>query len=442
MSGTPSDPWQPPGSPGRASDASAPSYQPSRGRGVMLVAVLAAFVLGVGVTAVALREDPLSAGPTARPAPLPSSAAPKPVASQPVAAQPVASASERPRPESTYRAPSDGVAIRGRVVDASGRPVPDATVVMTQEVSAIEAFATAITALTSFGLACVTGICEVPYGQGRTDTRGEYVLFLAPATSAYTLTAGAGSSPTFTAPVSYRGRPLRLPDAVLWSPAPRLETSGNTARIRFAAAPRRLGSVEGYATRIGAGPFETVYASSDAHSGDTFDARLLEDATATLTVTARVHGAFGVITYAGERRVQGRSRPLSRGRTCLEYGKGSKVIRHSACALTDGDLFASWKPRIADFACGSSNPCERSVSVDLGSVRQIRYVVARTCDQFFDEITASTDGRTWRTLLTRDPSRSGDGVCAVEVSGTARYVRVTGPAGGFFTSRSEVSVFA
>lgn len=441
MSGSP---WQPPDNLGSPWGGAPPPYLPQRRPRPWFtpIAVAAAFVLGVGVTAVTLQTDP-PASPTARasagPTTSPPTARPKP---RPVASRDVPRASARPEPAQTYRAPAGGVAIRGRVLDANGRPVPDATVVMAQEVSTAEAFATALSAFSTLGLACVTGICEVPYGQGRTDSRGQYVLFLTPEASPYTLTAGTGRSPMFTASVSYRGKPLRLPDAVLWSPAPGLETSGTTARIRFAAAPPHLGTVEGYSARIAVGTFETMYESSDAHSGDSLDARLLEDATATLTVKARVHGAFGLVTYAGERQVRGHSRPLSRGRSCLEYGKGSQVVRHSTCALTDGDLFRSWRPRIADFSCGTSGPCPRSVSVDLGGVRQIRYVVARECGPFFDTITASTDGRTWRTLLERDPSQPSGGACAVEVSGTARYVRVDGPAGGFFTRRSEVSVFS
>ena len=438
------DPWAAPdpwaaGGPGWGTPPE-PPRGPVRWVPFAVLAAVALVAAGLTVATRADRRDPpraarpaATATPTARPS--------TPPASRP-AARPSRPPAAVPTPVRTYSAPPEAVPVHGRVVDANGRPVAGALVSLTQEQGAFEAFFTAFAVLGTLGLACLTDICELPYGEARSGADGRYTVYLEKVPDDYTLAVGGKDGPLVTATVRFAGRPVRLPDVAVWSPAPYLERRGNEARVRFRSPPARLGSWVSAQALVADRNDRELVRLDQARSGDAFDARLLEDAAARLSVTVRVRSALGPTAYVARTAVSGGLRPVSRGKPCFEYGRAGRPIRQSPCGLTDGDLVRNWSPKVADYSCGENNPCDRRVMVDLGSARRLSFLVARGCDTFFDEIESSVDGRTWTTLADRhtDVGDAHD-VCALDLDTVARYVRLKGPAGGFYLSRAEISLF-
>lgn len=437
------DPWLPPDQRPVAPYGWGPPPEPpaSRSRWVP-VAALAAITLVAGIVAVAARSPRQVS--SERPPPV-TVGTPSPTTTPARSRAPRPSPTAKPQPVRTYTAPPSGIPVRGRVVDVSGRPVAGAEVRLTQHEGFFGGFARALTAFATLGLACLTEICEVPYGVGRTDSAGRYTVYLERGVEDYDLVVSTRSG-SVSALIDFAGRPLALPDVVLWNPSVRLAVSGTRAQVRFAAPPARLGSWEsayGSVTTDADRVRETLLSMPDVHSGDTFDARLVEDDTVTLHVTLTVRGRLGKTTYSGRSaEYRGRLVPGSRGKPCFEYGRSGRPIRNAPCALTDGDLYTQWTPKVADYQCANGSPCDRRVTVDLGAVRRVRYVAARVCDPFFDQVESSVDGKSWQVLVARRSGDGGDDVCAKAVDVRARYVRVKGPAGGFYLRRSEISVFS
>jgi hypothetical protein len=421
--------------PGWGPPPGTPTRTRTKRRTEAVLAALLAFVLAVAGIAVVVRSRPTpraAPGPaaptrTATPSPRPKPK-PKPSA-KPAATKP-------PAPVRTYAPPKDGIPVTGRVVDTNGRPVTDAAVTMTRHEGFFEGLGRVITIFGTFGLACLSDeVCTVPYGEARTDSTGHFTLFLKHDVDDYDVVVTKNDA-AFEVRVDFDAKPMTLGTIAFWSPSPHLDRSGTTARIRFATAPRSLGSVEGYAASVGApkGDGEPYVSVESAHSGDAFDARIVEDVAARLVVRATVHTRLGKATYSAGTAVRGAYRPMSRGRGCVEYGSaGSR--RRGSCQLTDGDLADSWKVNAGYTLCKKGASCDQAVAVDLGSVRTIRFVTLQGCDTFFDVVEASNDGMHWRTLVEQHTEPRG---CARAVSGTARYVRVKG---AFYSSRREIAVF-
>lgn len=450
------DPWQPPDRPTGPNEPGwgwgpppAPPPPPASAWQTPLVVVLV-IALGVAVGAVVLRSpakqrpdglpSPTYATRSPRPTPTPSTSPTGKPAAKPTETRPPA----RPQAVRTYSAPPDGIPVRGRVIDANGRPVRGATVLLQRHEGFFEGFARGFTMLFSLGLACLADICTVPYGAGRTDGNGGYTVFLEHDVDDYDLTVKPLSGGEFEARIDFAGKPLRLPEVVVWNPAPSLEQSGTRASVRFRSPPARLGAWRDASATISDAKGRSLLPLGEVRSGDSFDGRLLEDVSGRLAVSVRVRTKLGDATYSGSAAFRGHHRPLSRGRPCLEYGRSGQPVRNAPCQLTDGDLLTGWKPKVPDYQCAEgSSSCDRRVTVDLGSARRLRYVAVRVCDDFFDQVESSVDGKTWQVLIAED---SGDGgeindVCAREVDAVARYVRVKGPQGGFYTRRSEIAAF-
>lgn len=434
---TEQDPWAAPGwgpPPGWGVPVPPrPPRDPRRTAVVALAATLAVALVVAGVTLGArLHPDRRTPAPVAAPtATATPRRTPAPTPKQP--AKPVAT---KPVPVRTYAPPKDGIPVTGRVLDTSGRPLADASVSMTRHEGILEGIGRAITVFGTLGLACLADdVCTVPYGEARTDSTGRFTVFLKHDVDDYDV-AVTKNDAAFEVRVDFAAKPMSLGTIRFWSPAPRLDRSGTTARIRFAAAPRSLGSVDGYSADVtppkgGGDPYVHF---DDAHSGDAFDARVLEDVAARLVVKVTVRTRLGKATYSAGTAVRGAYRPMSRGHACVEYGSaGSK--RRSPCQLTDGDLANEWKDNAGYTLCKKNTSCDQAVAVDLGAVRSIRFVSLQGCDPFFDTVEASNDGVHWRTLIEQHGESRG---CAAAVSGTARYVRVKG---AFYTSRREIAVF-
>jgi hypothetical protein len=400
------------------------------------VAIAGALVLG----AAAMTVLTATAHPVARPpVSLPTARATAPVRPGAPRATPSRKPAAQPPPQAvrTYSAPPDGIPVSGRVLDANGRPVAGAGVTMTRHEGFFEGFAHALAAIGTLGLACLApDVCTLPYGEAVTDDAGRYTVFLKTDVDDYDVLVGRGAE-SFTVKVDFAGKPLRLPDVVWWSTAPRLERSGGTGRVRFRHAPAGVGTVERYDAKI-TGPEEhpPLLDLTSTLAGGSFDLRRIEDVQGRLWVSATVRTKLGKATYSAYVPVSGAARPMSRGKTCVEYGN-ARTIRNRSCALTDGDLVNEWHGASYSTVCksGGTESCEQSVAVDLDAPRAIHYVSVQGCDTFFDQVQASVDGRTWRTLIPKGGSSEG---CYAAVSGTARYVRVTG---AFYSSRREIAVF-
>lgn len=439
------DPWAVPDRPGTDPWATPnagwgpPPPPPPRRRGwqaPLAVAIVVALV--AAVVAVTVRTD--RRAPTAAPSATASLRPPAPTPSRTARATrpPRATKPPAPRPARTYSAPPDGIPVRGRVVDTNGRPVSGAVVSLSQNQGFFEGLGKAFVAVLSLGLACLTDICTVPYGEGRTDANGRYTVFLEPDVDDYSLAVAVRDGPAFGADVDFGGKPLGLPNVVLWNPAVSVEQSGTRATVRFRTPPSSLGSWKSAHLSVTAGDVRLVDDRA-ARSGTTFDARNLVDAAAKASVSVTIRTRLGDSTYTSSTSVRGRHRPPSRGAACVEYmPRNGKPVRQSPCGLTDGDVTEHWTPKTPD-TCGGQS-CDRKVVVDLGGVRRVSYLAFHGCDSS-DRIALSNDGTTWRDAgIDTDDAFPGD-FCAGTLSGSARYVRVTGSSGGFYLSRNEVSVF-
>jgi hypothetical protein len=400
-----------------------PPPKPPRPTWLAPLAVLLAATLAVLGGAVLLRDragrpgtGPAAVAPATRPA-RPTHRAVRPT----------------PRAVRTYSAPPDGVPVTGRVVDGAGQPVAGAGVRITRHEGFVEGFARGVMALATLGLACLADVCTVPYEQGMTDERGAYTVYLPKAPDHYEVSVGVEDYRMYGGDFDFRGTATALPEVVLWAPAPRVTVSGTTARVGFAAVPRRAGVATNVRVAVTSGAHDDVVTIDPARSGAAFDARLVEDQAADVEVRVRVRTPrFGEVTYVGTTTMRGTFVPVSRGRPCYEYRAPSgPAVRNDDCGLTDGDLDGWWTPVLRDSGC-TTGPCERAVAVDLGSVRPVHHVVVHGCSWDRGRIQLSNDRRTWRT------ARSG---CSGPVTGRARFVRIVGPGGGFYTGYSELSVF-
>ncbi len=329
--------------------------------------------------------------------------------------------------------PADGIPIRGRVLDDRGRPVSRARLQIATSGNFAETFARAMLPRGSD-----------PYGWGVTDGSGRYTVYLKPGARSYTLGVSWVPGVTVTAHVAFTGRAQRLPDLVVWAPDLSWE-GGHVRRVTFGSPPRAVGSLQGADLRVVEdtdGLAQAAVLLRNVSSGVTFDVRVLEDREWVVALTIRVGAKrLGEVTYDVRTSMTGTDEPASRGKPCVEYDDRGRAVTGDPCALTDGDLSTRWQPTVSDSSCGASR-CDRAVAVDLGSVKPIAFVVVRVCDPFFDQVESSADGRHWTTLVRKDTFvHDDDDVCSAVVSTSARYVRVRGPAGGFYTRRTEISVF-
>jgi hypothetical protein len=303
-------------------------------------------------------------------------------------------------------------------VDTAGRPVSGARVTLTKHEGFFEGFGRALTAVFSLGLACLgeDSICQVPYGQGITNSRGDYTVFLKEIDD-YDLDVAARGA-LVEARVDFAGQPMTLPRVMVWSPTPRLETSGNSTSVVFAGPPAVVGSVERYNAVVSDRTSGTeLLVIRGVRSRQTFDTRAMADAPVRLHLSGLVQTKLGDTRYSADYDTRGRLRPPSRGATCVEYGPGTRVKRAASTCRTidDASYGTTWQP--APVECKQDQQCLRSVGVDLGGVRTVRYVSVIGCA--YDGIQGSADGKHWTKLdVTYDGGR-----CTGDVSAKVRYVR-------------------
>jgi hypothetical protein len=244
--------------------------------------------------------------------------------------------------------------------------------------------------------------------------------------------AGEVAGPSVAADFKVQATNLRLPDLVAWQP-------------RVTVAPGRVaweplaGGSGSYQVGVEDAGGNAVWGFPATRPEVSFDARILEDTTGSIAVSARSSATaegttVGVVRRSG--RVGYRSTagaPVSRGRPCTQSAGPSPA----RCTLTDGD-FANRLPAPATSTtvppaqAGATipSPPPAMATIDLGQPRNVSLVVVRGCSC---AVEGSTDGQAW-TPMGRS---TGDTAVVPARTGAARYVRLTGP----LTDLREVSVW-
>jgi hypothetical protein len=240
--------------------------------------------------------------------------------------------------------------------------------------------------------------------------------------------AGEAAGAAVAADFRIQTENLRLPDLRMWQP-------------RVTVAPGRIG----WDPLAGAGTYQAVVEdaggqpvwSFDGRATEiAFDPRILEDTAGSLAVSARVGATAEGTTVSVLRRsarVAYRSAagpPASGGRPCT---LPPTAVAGARCPLTDGD-FTNPIPRQATTTSTSTASTvavtTESATIDLGRAMDVSLVVVRGCTC---EVDRSADAKSW-TAVGR---ASGYTAVAPTRTGSARYVRVTGP----LTDLREVSVW-
>ena len=218
---------------------------------------------------------------------------------------------------------------------------------------------------------------------------------------------------------------LELPELRFWEP----EVKAGRGRVEWEGLPDSgYGEGDGYQVLFEDGEGRQVWQFRSGGTQLAYDPRILEDTRGGQTVVAqRKDVAPGTTLELAYRSSQvpfrGQGPPPSRGLPCSYAEEGSPPVTLYPCPLTDGDLFSA--ARLPDPRPGPSVqpggtvavPRTRSVTVDLGSVRNVSLVVLRGCSC---KLEASPDGRSWIEL----DSQTGDWAHSGSESLSARSVRV------------------
>jgi hypothetical protein len=350
--------------------------------------------------------------------------------------------------------PDATVRISGRALDAQGRPLSGAKVLLFKQADLGE-----ILVGTTLAIGTLSTICLLPdppavCNKARTvtaDQNGEYEFELKGSDTQGTLGTESTLNVVFSGPaaqgstsVSFtvKDTTVAVPEARLWKAAPQLSDSDGQIRLSWKPLPAAAGGDAGYSAQLLDGETGSVFFSQSASDDEaTVDPRLLEDRPGSIAVNAGTSLSGGSGT--GDVRAYYLSAPLpvddtagappSRGRPCAAVIGTAPTLGDppETCPMTDGDLTT---------LAGLRAPGKKVVTgavIDLGSVRPIDLVVTRGfAGQFLVEV--STDGTTWQPV----GSELGRTV-AIDPAGTpsARFVRVRSPTGLDQSLASEISVW-
>jgi hypothetical protein len=349
--------------------------------------------------------------------------------------------------------PDATVQISGRALDASGKPLAGARVLLFKQADIGEVVFGAVLAVGTLSTICLLPEPPAICREARTvtaDDDGRYEFELKGSDTQGTLGtestlnvvfSGAKAQGSTTVSFIAKDEAVSLPDARLWRAAPKVSRPGGRIQLSWSPLPRSAGSDATYSAQL----FEADGQSplwSQSVSGRTgsIDPRILEDQSGSVAVSAgtELSGGRGTgevrASYLSQRLPVGATAgtPPSRGQPCAAVtGTAPPTAgRMSACAATDGDLKspARLSSRKAGVVTG--------VLVDLGTSHRVSLVVARGfAGQFLVEL--SDDGRAWRTVATN----AGSAAVAVPGMPSARFVRLRSPAGLDESLSSEVSVW-
>lgn len=348
--------------------------------------------------------------------------------------------------------PNATVTVTGRALDAQGRPLSGATVVLIRQPDVGQVIFGSVLAIGTLSTICLApnapAICDDAH-LATTDSRGRY-RFEVPgsetqgslgteATLNLTFSAGADAGST-TVRFQAKDTDVRLPDAGLWRARSQVRQSGGDIHLTWAGLPAagNRGTVS-YSAQV-AGTEGTIWSQSAGSRSADIDPRLLEDRAGSVAAQASAELSGG--SHAGSVRVSYVSAqhdvratagaPPSRGRSCAAVtGTGPvRTGRFSACAMTDGDL-----GRPAQLL--ANGKVVTGSVIDLGSVRPIRLVVARGfAGQIIIE--TSTDQKTYRYY---GGGNAGTVAAEPKTPISARYVRVRSAVGLDESLASELSVW-
>ena len=349
--------------------------------------------------------------------------------------------------------PDANVEISGRALDASGKPLANAKVLLFKQADLGEVVFGTVLAVGTLSTICLLPDAPAICRKARTattDDDGRYEFELKGSDTQGTLGtestlnvvfAASKAQSSTTVSFTAKDESISLPDARLWRSAARVSQSSGRIGLSWAPLPPKAGDDAAYSTQLfEADSQSALWSQSASGRSASVDARILEDQAGSVAVSAttKLSGASG----AGEVRASYLSprlpvhatagTPPSRGRPCAAVTGTAppKAGRLSTCAATDGDLRSP--ARLSSKKAGVVT----GAVIDLGSSRPVSLVVARGfAGQCLVEL--SDDGMTYRTVAT------SSGTAAVEVPGSpsARFVRLRSPAGLDESLSSEVSVW-
>lgn len=356
--------------------------------------------------------------------------------------------------------------LTGSLAHQDGSPVPGARVALVEQPGFDDVFFTVF----SLGLTCLTD--ELPNmcrGARRTSTaddgtfafhlRGRDTQGTVGTASTMELSArmdrgddeleGPAVAMDFLVQTARLNLPLRF-----WGP--RVKATGNARDLRI-TWPRLPGDI--LPARVSLADIETdvrfqaaggaeVWTYSGVGSGKRLDARLIEDASGTLSVVARA-GGIEVPDEAGSRvgvRLRSArlpyespgSAPVSRNTACLVEDGGGRPVAQASCGLTDGDFAAEFAQSIDCDDADCVGPARNRVTIDLGRARTLDLIAVRGCNGPCT-VESSRDAKTWRTVGTGGRNMGENIALRLARPERARYLRVA--ATGGIHSLREVSAW-
>jgi hypothetical protein len=349
--------------------------------------------------------------------------------------------------------PNSTVSVSGRALDASGKPLRNAHVLLVKQADIGEVIFGSILTVGTLSTICFApappAICEKAHTT-TTDSAGRYHFdikgsdtqgSLGTEATMNVVFSGRSSKTSTTVSFAAKDNAVTVPDARLWDLAAAVSRRG-AIRLTWRPLSRSAGSKARYSAQLYDTKTGAVLWTQPASGGHTdIDPRLLEDRHGAVAVSAgaELSGGSGTArvraSYLSPRLpvTASAGAPPSRGRPCAAVtGTATAAVRvRTPCGSTDGDLGAPAR------LSGGGSETVSGVVVDLGRVRPIDLVVARGFSgQLLVE--TSTDGTTFSTVAT------GFGQAyAVKPAGrpSARYVRLRSPAGLDESLSSALSVW-
>lgn len=345
------------------------------------------------------------------------------------------------------------VHVSGRALDATGRPLAHARVLLFKQADIGEVVFGGALVLGSFSTVCFLphppAICEKAHTT-TTDANGRYAFTITGADTQGSLGteatldvvfAGANGRTSTTVSFGAKADTVALPDARLWNLGAHVAQSSGTIDVSWSPLPGAAGGHVTYSAQLYGGQGTASWSQPASGGRASLDPRLLEDQAGTVAVGAGTELAGGSGTgtvrasYLSPRLAVHATAgaPPSRGRACAAV-TGTAPVGHGAftgCPATDGVF-----DRPARLSAGGK--VVTGVVVDLGRARPVGLVVARGFSgQFLVEI--STDGTSYRTVATEAGSANAFSIPGAPV---ARFVRLRSPSGLDESLASEVSVWS
>jgi hypothetical protein len=362
--------------------------------------------------------------------------------------------------------PDAEVSVRGTVQTADGSAAPDVRIGLLRVPDPIEVLTQGIVVAGSFGVACMSDdpppVCRTVQGT-KTDSNGGYRFRMTGddvqgafgQVSYFDLTAQGPAvgdqlyGPTVSTSFVVQRTELDVPDLRFWVPA-KMSAAADGGRfvIRWDGnAPRgRTYTVNLTRDRL-------AIWDQQVRSGDAVDARVLEDLTAGLHLSASAtqpgpDTKFQTTYSSHGVRVTGTAGPPpSRGVRCFAHG-AEGAVRLDPCPLTDGAFdrgLAQQKCSArAQSASGPGATCNDWAYLDLGSRKPVGAVFVRSASPGTSLVLETSDDATqWTERARTDLGNFQRHTLSEEP--TARYVRLRSTAGGTadtaIAGLTEVSVW-